>query len=51
MRNIPSSEITSERVYLGRREFLAGLAAVVLPSAAQTADEWTDYTTITTYNN
>ena len=64
--DIPSSEITPERLYLGRREFIAaaGLAAASLaaPAAARALvsaagrrsaadDKLTPYEDVTTYNN
>jgi sulfoxide reductase catalytic subunit YedY len=64
--DIPSSEITPERLYLGRREFLAaaGLAAasfaapaavralVAAPGGRSAADDkLTPYEDVTTYNN
>ncbi len=64
--DIPSSEITPERLYLGRREFIAaaGLAAASLavPAAARAVvsaagrrsaadDKLTPYEDVTTYNN
>ncbi|HET6568762.1 MAG TPA: protein-methionine-sulfoxide reductase catalytic subunit MsrP [Rhodothermales bacterium] len=59
--DIPSSEITPERVYLNRRQFMnAGLAVAGVPilaacqsdaSAKQPDDEPTPYDDITTYNN
>ena len=64
--DIPSSEITPERLYLGRREFLAaaGVAAagLALPGAARAlvgraagvrsqGEKQTPYEQVTTYNN
>jgi sulfoxide reductase catalytic subunit YedY len=64
-RGIPSSEITPEDVYHGRRDFLkeaglaglglsavgAGLLAIPRRGRAQQKDELTSYQRITTYNN
>ncbi len=50
--DIPSSEITSESVYLNRRSFLKGAAAVLLQKGRfDTAEKVTPYEYAATYNN
>jgi sulfoxide reductase catalytic subunit YedY len=55
--DIPSSEITPERIYQNRREFLKASAALLLPAiqstrgAFDTTEKVTPYKDATTYNN
>jgi sulfoxide reductase catalytic subunit YedY len=50
--DIPSSEMTSESVYLNRRSFLGAAAAVLLQKGRfDTTEKVTPYESATTYNN
>jgi sulfoxide reductase catalytic subunit YedY len=54
IRNAPdvaSSEITPERLYVGRRQFLKSVAAVAAMGAGQSGDQPTPLSAVTTYNN